>query len=265
MVEADRTLDHNAPVQALPIFLTLADRPAILVGEGPAADAKRRLLERAGARIVDEAAAARIAIVVGDEAAVARLRARGILVNMVDRPDLSDFTMPAIVDRAPVTVAIGTGGVSAGLAKALRQRIEAALPADLGGLATALEVARAAIRDRWPDADDRRRALDAAFEGPLDPLGDGAVSRVSIWLQGADEQCPAQLIPIRLDSGDPDDLTLRAARLLGRADRLYHREDVPPAILDRARADAARIACAAAPSAPPAGLSLDLSLHRAPA
>ncbi|HWL47498.1 MAG TPA: NAD(P)-dependent oxidoreductase, partial [Sphingomonadaceae bacterium] len=131
----------------------------ILLGDGDAAAAKRRLLERAGARIVGEDDAAALAIVAdGDEAAVARLRARGILVNATDRPDLCDFTLPAIVDRAPVLVAIGTGGASAGLAKALRQRIEALLPADLGRLAEALFAARAAIRARWPEADARRRA-----------------------------------------------------------------------------------------------------------
>jgi hypothetical protein len=70
-----------------------------------------------------------------DEAAVARLKARGLLVNVVDRLDLCDFTLPAIVDRDPVLVAIGTGGASAGLAAALRQRLETVLPASLGRVA----------------------------------------------------------------------------------------------------------------------------------
>ncbi|ETI61708.1 siroheme synthase, partial [Sphingobium sp. C100] len=112
-------------MQSLPVFLRLTGRPVILTGAGEAADAKRRLLERAGARIVGEDdAQARIAIVAdGDEATVDRLRARGVLVNATDRPALCDFTLPAIVDRDPVLIAIGTGGASAGLAKALRQRL----------------------------------------------------------------------------------------------------------------------------------------------
>jgi siroheme synthase (precorrin-2 oxidase/ferrochelatase) len=117
-------------LHSLPLFVRLAGRPVILLGEGEAADAKRRLLDRAGATVVGEDATAALAIVAIDDegealAAVARLKARGLLVNAVDRPEHCDFTTPAIVDRAPVLVAIGTGGVSAGLAAALRQRLEA--------------------------------------------------------------------------------------------------------------------------------------------
>ena len=134
-------------MQSLPVFLVLKGRPVILTGSGEAVDAKRRLLERAGARVVGEAEDAAIAIVAdGDDATVARLKARGVLVNATDRPELCDFTLPAIIDRNPVLIAIGTGGASAGLAKALRQRIEAILPEKLGRLATALHDARAAIR-----------------------------------------------------------------------------------------------------------------------
>jgi uroporphyrin-III C-methyltransferase/precorrin-2 dehydrogenase/sirohydrochlorin ferrochelatase len=246
---------------SLPVFLRLRGRSVILLGAGEAASAKRRLLERAGARIVGEDETAALAIVAdGDEAAVARLRARGILVNATDRPDLCDFTLPAIVDRGPVLIAIGTGGASAGLAKALRQRIEVLLPAGLGRFADALFAARAAIRARWPDAAARRHAIDAALAegGPLDPFTEGDVAA---WLAGADGEPAAATetapIVLRLRSPDPDDLTLREARLMGRVDRVYHRPDIPTAILDRARADALRIACAAPPAAAP-GLSLDI-------
>ncbi len=123
-------------LHSLPLFVRLNGRPVILVGAGEAAEPKRRLLERAGAIVVGEDdPEARLAIVADDDAAVARLKARGVLVNAVDRPELCDFTLPAIVDRAPVLVAIGTGGVSAGLAAAVRQRLGAVLPASLGRLA----------------------------------------------------------------------------------------------------------------------------------
>ncbi len=71
------------------------------------------------------------------------------------------------------------------------------------------------------------------------------------------------LVAITLRSADPDDLTLRQARLLGQADRVFHRPDVPVAILDRARADAVRVACAAPPEEPGSGLSVDLAMARA--
>lgn len=246
-------------MESLPVFLVLRDRPVILVGGGPAAAAKRRLLERAGARIVDEDATdARLAIIAGDDpdgAIAARLKARGLLVNVVDRPATCDFTMPAIVDRAPVTVAIGTAGASASLAKALRQRIEAMLPADLGALAVTLRQARATIADRFPDAAARRLALDAALApgGPLDPLRPGSVAD---WLAAATPNATGRHDHIRLRSDDPDDLTLREARLLAEADTIRHAPDVPPAILARARADADRRPLSGDP--PPPGRTVDI-------
>src|SRR3546814_8809904 len=116
-------------MHSLPLFVRLNGRPVILVGEGEAAEAKARLLRRAGAQIVGEEAEAALAIVALDDnaaalAAIARLKERGILVNAVDRPDQCDFTLPAIVDRDTVIIAIGTGGASAGLAKIIRQRFE---------------------------------------------------------------------------------------------------------------------------------------------
>lgn len=246
-------------MHSLPLFVRLQGRPVALVGTGPAADAKRRLLERAGARIVGEDAGAALAIVAdGDEAAAARLKARGVLVNVVDRPDLCDFTLPAIIDRSPVIIAVGTGGASAGLAKALRQRLETLLPAALGPLASALEAVRDRMRDRWPDAVARRHALDAGFAagGPLDPLAEA--HDVDGWLSESATP-PPRRETIVLTSTDPDDLTLRAARLLGEADAIWHDAAVPAAILDRARADAERHAGPAPDKIPP-GLTLELRL-----
>ena len=173
---------------------------------------------------------------------------------------MCDFTLPAIVDRDPVLIGFATGGASAGLAKALRQRLEAMLPATLGPLADALHAARAAIRARWPAADARRAAIDAALDpgGPLDPFGAADPAAVARWAaDGAIGESIDQLAHVKLRSADPDDLTLRDARTLGRADRLFHRDDVPPAILARARADAPRI-CAAPPASPGPGLSVDV-------
>lgn len=255
-------------MHSLPIFLKLKGRPVILVGTGPAADAKRRLLERAGAIISSEDEDAGIAIVVIEddrcaEEAVTRLKARGILVNAVDRPTLCDFTLPAIVDRGPVLVAIGTGGASAGLAKHLRMAIEALLPSSLGALAEALAAARERIRARWPGTDDRRRAIDAALTGALDPLAGADADAVGQWLssdQSESLQPTTETIIVR--SADPDDLTLAEARLLGRADVVFHDPDIPDAILYRIRADAVRISSVTAPVEQSTGLTLCLRWKR---
>jgi len=234
-------------MHSLPVFLRLDGRSVILLGTGDAAAAKRRLLERAGARIVEEDAVATLAIIAIEDAtkaaaAAARLKARGILVNTVDQPALCDFTLPAIVDRDPVLVAIGTGGTSAGLAKALRQRIEALLPASLGTLADALHTARSVIRSRFPDIADRRHAIDTALDpdGPLDPLVTQGEDAVAAWLDVGTAPRESRIVHITLRSADPDDLTLGEARLLAQADAIHHSANIPPAILNRARADALR-------------------------
>lgn len=250
-------------MHSLPVFIRLSGRPVILLGDGDAASAKRRLLERAGAMIVGEDAQAALAIVAIEddaeaEAAIARLKARGVLVNAVDRAAACDFTLPAIVDRDPVIIAIGTGGASAGLAKALRQRLEALMPATLGGLAQALGTARAKLRARWPDGADRRRAIDAALDpgGPLDPFGAGSAEAVATWLQSGQDGATASFHHIKVHSDDPDDLTLAQARILARADLVLHQARVAPAILDRARADATRQLSESPPADPPSGMVL---------
>ncbi len=248
-------------MHSLPLFVRLTNRPVILLGDGETAAAKRRLLERAGAIVADETTAAALAIVAIEddgeaEAAVARLRARGILVNAVDRPALCDFTLPAIVDRDPVLIAIGTGGASAGLAASLRQRIEALLPSRLGDLARALRGARAEMRETWPDSADRRRALANALlpGGAIDPLGPDP--DVAFWLSDIPDAANADIVRFTVRSADPDDLLVREARLLAQADQIYHEASVPSAILDRARADALRVVAEMPPDRLKPGLTL---------
>ena len=233
-------------MHSLPLFHRLAGTPVILLGEGEAGEAKRRLLERAGARIVGlDDPAARLAFIALDapEAAAAQLRARGVLLNVTDRPELCDFTVPSLLERGPVLVAVGTGGASAGLAKALRLRLEALLPASLGALAEGLQAARGAMRERWPAMGERRRALDAALAegGRLDPFRAESADRVASWL-ASDDGGAAGTVEFAVEGDDPDDLTLRQARWLGMADRVAHEPGVATAILLRARADAVRLA-----------------------
>ena len=243
-------------MDSLPIFVRLAGQPVLLVGEGAAAEAKARLIVAAGGVVVrDAGAGARLAFVALDDAddaakAAAQLRFAGLLVNVVDRPALCDFTVPAIVDRSPVLVAIGTGGASASLAKALRERLEALLPATLGELARTIFAARAEVAVRHPTVAARRRFWDAALApgSSLDPLS-GATGPVPDG-GGGDADT---LTEIALTSDNPDDLTLRQLRALNQADLVVHRASVPLAILDRARRDADRVVGDALPVPCPAG------------
>lgn len=233
------------------------------------AEAKRRLYERAGAVITDDENARGLALAVvaleDDEeavAAVARLKEQGLLVNAVDRSALCDYTTPAIIDRDPVLIAIGTGGASAGLAKALRQRLEQLLPASLGILAEALLAARDRIQQVWPEGAARRKAIDAALDpnGPLDVMTDHAAEEVDAWLDQPHGQARSQVIDLELTSPDPDDLTLRQARWLGQADQVFASDDVPEEVLDRVRADAQRFSLSLWDERPTSGLTLRIRM-----
>jgi uroporphyrin-III C-methyltransferase/precorrin-2 dehydrogenase/sirohydrochlorin ferrochelatase len=240
-------------MRSLPLFHQIAGQPVIVLGGGDAADARRRLVERAGGQVIDSIEegidkGARLAFVAHDKPSAAegdaiRLRCAGLLVNVTDQPALCDFTMPSLLERGDVLVAVGTAGLSAGLAKALRLRLDAILPQRLGDLARKLFDARERLRARWPEGRERRHALDEALAegGPLDPLADASADRVDEWLSGAATAAVPQQATILLRSDDPDDLTLREARMLGRADAILCDGDVPAAILKRARADAVRL------------------------
>jgi uroporphyrin-III C-methyltransferase / precorrin-2 dehydrogenase / sirohydrochlorin ferrochelatase len=254
----------------LPIFVTLRDRNVLLIGEGEAADAKRRLIERAGGVCVGEGASdVMLAFVAVEDAEKAgsiasRLKATGLLVNVVDQPTLCDFTTPAIIDRDPVLIAIGTGGASAGLAKALRQRLEALLPQNLGALANGLSTMRDSIRAKWPNSMARRKAIDDALSeaGILDPFSDIEEPAIGNWLKQPDSKRPDAVIELILTSADPDDLTLRQTRWLGQADHIFYTNAVPDSILSRARADATRNETSV-PEPAPAGFVLHLRLENA--
>ena len=166
-----------------------------------------------------------------------------MLVNVTDRPDLCDFTVPSMLDRDPVLVAVGTAGASAGLAKQLRLRLEALLPADLGSsprrsTPRARPCARAGPPPPTAAARSTPRWRRAARSIRWPKAAPGA------WRPGwPTPRAAAASGPVELAiaSDDPDDLTLRQARLLGTADCILFEPGIAPAILDRARADAVRL------------------------
>ena len=271
----------------LPIFLDLQSGVVMLVGSGDLVRAKLRLLASAGARVrlyatdgnydldgLAAEAAARIEPATDDPlttelsgviavvcagagslgpAMSARARAAGLPVNVMDDLKHSSFIFPAIVDRGDVVVAVGTGGASPVVARRVRERIEAMLPARIGELAGFIGRWRKTIHHLIPEFALRRRFWERVVDGPIGAL----------VLAGRGEEAEAALLEIRNPSefagalssgeaegsvtlvgagpGDPDLLTVKALRALQDADVVFYDELVAPEILDRARRDAARI------------------------
>lgn len=250
-------------MQSFPIFLRLQGRRVLVVGTGQAAAAKQRLLEAAGARVAlaDELGALDgYALVFGasgddalDRAVSAAARAAGVPVNVVDRPELSDFIMPAVVDRGEVVIGISTGGSSPILAQRVRALIEDALPNGLDRLAAFARRFRAAVQSRITDNATRRRFWEYFFDGEgaaLVMAGEEfrAARRIIRDLNGTEavRSGAGSVTVIELVSNDSDDLTLGTLRALRKADVIAHDGFVAPEILDLARRDARRIGLAAA-------------------
>ena len=142
-----------------PAFLKLDGRQVLLLGSGEVAARKAEPLRRAGA-IIRQADAFSpdlldgIVLALGADAPEAELhalseaaQARGIPVNIVDRPELCSFISPAIIARDDITVAISTGGAAPVLARMIRQNIEALLPPLIGRATTRLKPASSIIRE----------------------------------------------------------------------------------------------------------------------
>jgi len=261
----------------LPIFVDLNARPVTLVGGGRVALRKAELVVRAGARldvIAPEVLPAleRLARESGggvqrapfapallgpstllfaatgrpevDRAVSAVARARGVLLNVADDPEQCDFVMPAIVDRSPVIAAFSTGGRAPVLARQLRSRLEAQLPAALGRLANFLGARREGLNARVPDAARRLRIWERILEGPIAErvlAGDEAGADALLDREVAADTGSGEVYLVGAGPGDPDLLSLRALRLMQKADVVLHDRLVSPGILDLARRDAERI------------------------
>ncbi len=183
-----------------------------------------------------------------DEKIAARARASGIPVNVVDRPDLSSFIFPAIVDRGEVVVAIGTSGSAPVLARRLRERIEAVVPARIGELAALIGRYRRQVAAAKP-AISPRLFWQKVVDGPIGAaVLAGRTARAEADLvrsiESAKRERPSNVGTVYLvgaGPGDPDLITLRALQVLQDADVVFFDELVTDAVLDRARRDARRV------------------------
>jgi uroporphyrin-III C-methyltransferase/precorrin-2 dehydrogenase/sirohydrochlorin ferrochelatase len=183
--------------------------------------------------------------------------ARSIPVNVVDAPELSTFITPAVVDRAPVTVAIGTEGAAPVLAREIKSRIEALLPANLGTLASRAQSLRKLVAERIPDARARRRLWERLLKGPfrravLSGAEAEAERILQAELQGTAMPAGGRVALIGCGPGDPDLLTLKALQRLQEADVLVVDRLVNSQVLDYARRDAERIFVGKTPGGPAA-------------
>lgn len=185
----------------------------------------------------------------GVDAEVSRAaRDSGVPVNVADRADLSTFIMPAIVDRDPVLVAVSTGGAAPVLAREVRARIERILPAKLGRLARFAESFRGAVKATVGGKRARRRFWENFFDSEAAELvlrgetGAAAAGMLSMVNRGAREAPDGIVHFVGAGSGDADLLTIRAHRLLLRADVVIHDRRVDADILNMARREAERVA-----------------------
>ena len=240
-----------------PIFMDLQGRRALVLGEGENAERKATALRRCGADVTqaaafDPALLDNCAVAIGAEASeadlaamVAAARARGVPVNVVDRPELCSFITPAVVDRDPITIAVSSSGAAPVLARLIRARIEALIPPAFGRLAALADEFKTEIRRRLPDTALRRRVLERAFGGRVADLmaaGQEDAARAEMAREIAGGAEPSGIVYlVGAGPGAADLLTLRAHRLLGEADVIVHDRLIGEDVLDMARRDAHRI------------------------
>ncbi len=173
-------------------------------------------------------------------------RARNLPVNVVDRPALCSFITPAIVDREPLIIAVGSAGEAPVLARLVRARIEAMLSPALARLAAIAGSFSAELRARFPTPGPRRRVLERMLDGPAAALvlaGDeeAGIAEMRREIEGGSATPPGIVHLVDAGPGPADLITLRAHRLLGEADVIVYDRSVSPAVLDLARRDADRI------------------------
>ena len=266
----------------LPIFLGVKARKVLLIGGGESALAKLALLRRAGAnvhivwpnlcpllscRVAEDpqihhtadwprAVHFEDAVLVFDasddmdvaQRTVRLARSAGLPVNVVDRPALCDFIMPAILDRSPIVVAVSTGGLAPGIARLIRQRLETALPTGIAQLAALAAQFRNTVARHLGSARQRAHFWESLFDGDIARLvADGRVDDAHTSaealmeeLRATEETAPLHVLSI--DTDDPELLTVRAARLIRMAEVILHDSTVEPGILELGRREALRLA-----------------------
>ncbi|MDX5592451.1 siroheme synthase CysG [Pseudovibrio sp. SPO723] len=277
--DTNKTVANERKLAVFPTFQKVAGRTVVIVGSGGEAAPKVRLLAQTQANILiiaeeepeEELLAAAsgagaevrrerfhpdhvkgAALVFGasgdedkDRAVVEAGRAAGILSNAVDRPELCDFYVGALVNRAPVAVAITSTGVGPVYARHIRAAIEAMLPMEAGRLAKLAENLRDVVSTVIKSGRLRRRFWAQFFSGSIAAnvfKGDEQKARLQIQRLLSDVQDEAGYVwLVGAGPGAEDLLTLRAQRVLQEADVIFYDALVPEAVVSMGRRDAERI------------------------
>ena len=170
-------------------------------------------------------------------------KAQGLLVNAADQKEACDFITPALVDRSPVAISIGTEGTSPGLARAVKADLESRLPAGLGKLALKINKLRGDVKRVMPAIADRQRfwadilsGRDLTHQIRLSP--DEIEARVQEKLAGGADEKKGFVAIVGGGPGNPDLLTFAARQKLHAADVIVYDRLVSKQVLDLGRREA---------------------------
>ena len=264
----------------LPIFLNIKNKKCVVVGGGEVAFRKATLLLRAGAdlnivapvlsdelrklcvdtdcaitaREFEEADINNAILVVAatddlktNERVSVIASTLNIPVNVVDQPHLCSFIMPSIVDRSPIVVAISSGGSSPILTRKLKELNEAMIPGRIDKLAELLGSFRGRVKNEINDFSARIRFWENVLDSEIPELvyngqDDEARSALDNWLTNPqNDRVGGEVYLVGAGPGDPDLLTLRALRLMHKADVVLYDRLVSPEVLLKLRPDAQKI------------------------
>jgi len=166
-------------------------------------------------------------------------RERRIWVNVVDDLELSTFIMPAIIDRSPLLVAVSTGGVSPVLARKIREKIEWLLPKNLGGLLAKLKQYRPSLKKKYKDLKSKRNFSEWYIERAIEDDSSLEESfEESVIAYEAKVNPSGKVYLVGAGPGDADLLTIKALKVLQKADIVLHDALVSAEVLDLIRRDA---------------------------
>jgi len=266
----------------LPIFLNVKNQLCLVVGGGEVAARKVLMLFKAGASVTvvapelcdqlkqhlskteftykqskfspDDLQDQCLVIAATNQPDVNRrvsetAKAKNIFVNVVDSPALCSFTMPSIIDRSPIIVAVSSGGASPVSHGLLRARLETLIPASYGRLAALVKTFREAVKQRFETTVQRRRFWESILQGPIAEMmfaGQEKQAREALEKAVMDKNTDkisnkGEVYLVGAGPGDPDLVTFRALRLLQQADVIVYDRLVSKEILDLARRDAEQI------------------------